>query len=264
MDVNMASWSIFLNITLRTAVRLGQDQEANPRYVKNHLWNSVGQFFNESEKPIGEREELTGVSTVKFKDCKWMSTSLLCSGPIKSPTPKPTSSPTLCSVWWRWEMILLRLGRAKINGIRKTITSRIWFESIACRRSSSGKYSKESQRWASWRRFKVQWETYSVNVSTSQTGSPSCQCTTTLNGEQKETKKDVKTFHRQLRIMLANSLAVIDLSCAWIRREVVRNLRWQTWRIMGSNCTEYDRKIVRIGSSSISCLQGLRERRVTK
>ena len=38
---------------------------------------------------------------------------------ISSPTPKPTSSPTLCSAWWKWEMILLRLGRAKLNGIRK-------------------------------------------------------------------------------------------------------------------------------------------------
>ena len=34
---------------------------------------------------------------------------------IRSPTPKPTSSPTLCSVWAKWEMILLRLGRAKIK-----------------------------------------------------------------------------------------------------------------------------------------------------
>ena len=40
-----------------------------------------------------------------------------------------------------------------------------------------------------------------MNLSTSKTGSSSCQCTTTLNGEQKETKKDVNTIHRQLRIM---------------------------------------------------------------
>ena len=41
--------------------------------------------------------------------------------------------------------------------------------------------------------------------------SSSCQCATTLNGEQKETQKDVNTIHRQLRIMLADSLAVIGL-----------------------------------------------------
>ena len=33
------------------------------------------------------------------------------------------------------------------------------------------------------------------------------------DGKRKETKKDVNIIHRQLRIMLANSLAVIGLSC---------------------------------------------------
>ena len=35
------------------------------------------------------------------------------------------------------------------------------------------------------------------DLSTSKRGSSSCQCTTTLIGEQKETKKDVNTIHRQ-------------------------------------------------------------------
>ena len=79
VDVNMAIWNIFLNNTLRAAVHLGQDHEANVRYVKNHFWNSVGQLFNENERLIGERKVITGVSTIHFKDFTWMSTSLLCS-----------------------------------------------------------------------------------------------------------------------------------------------------------------------------------------
>ena len=55
-------------------------------------------------------------------------------------------------------------------------------------------------------------QTYSVSLRTSKAGSSSCRCTTTLNGKQKETKDNVNTIHRQLRIMLANSLAVIGLS----------------------------------------------------
>ena len=43
LDVNMDIWGIFLNTTLRAAVHLGKDHEANLRYVKNHFWNSVGQ-----------------------------------------------------------------------------------------------------------------------------------------------------------------------------------------------------------------------------
>ena len=78
-DVNMAIWSTFLNTSLRAAVHLGQDHDANLHYVKNHLWNSVGLLFHENEKLIGEQKEITGVSTPDFKDCAWMSTSLLCS-----------------------------------------------------------------------------------------------------------------------------------------------------------------------------------------
>ena len=52
--MNMAILDMFLNVTLRAAVQLGQDYAVNLRYVKNHLWNSVGQLFNENEKLIGE------------------------------------------------------------------------------------------------------------------------------------------------------------------------------------------------------------------
>ena len=53
-------------------------QLANLRFVKNHLWNSVRQLFNEAGKVIKEQTEITGVSTTGFKDATWMSTSLLC------------------------------------------------------------------------------------------------------------------------------------------------------------------------------------------
>ena len=52
----------------------------------------------------------------------------------------------------------------------------------------------------------LQWELENL-----MTGSSSCQCTTSLNGTDKEQKKDVNTTHRQLRIMLVNSFAVIGL-----------------------------------------------------
>ena len=38
----------------------------------------MGQLFNETGKQISEQKEITGVSTMKFKDATWMSTSLLC------------------------------------------------------------------------------------------------------------------------------------------------------------------------------------------
>ena len=79
LDVNMAIWGIFLNTTLRAGVHLGQDHEANLRYVKNHVWNCVGKLFNEVAKLISEQTEITGENTINFKELTWMSTSLLCS-----------------------------------------------------------------------------------------------------------------------------------------------------------------------------------------
>ena len=44
LDVNLAIWRMFMNTTLRAAVHLGKDYDANLRYVKNHLWKTAGQL----------------------------------------------------------------------------------------------------------------------------------------------------------------------------------------------------------------------------
>ena len=99
LDVNMAILSTFLNTTLQAAVHLGQDYEANLRSVKYHLWNSVAQFFNETGKVISERPEITGVNTIISKNFRGCRQAYCAAKLIRSPTPKPTSSPTQCSVW---------------------------------------------------------------------------------------------------------------------------------------------------------------------
>ena len=97
-DVNIAIWSFFLNTTLRAPVLLGQDHEANLRYVKNNLWNSVGLLFRETGKLISEQKELTGVSTKNSKMPRGCRQAYCVKRLIGSPTQKPTSSPTLHSV----------------------------------------------------------------------------------------------------------------------------------------------------------------------
>ena len=135
--------------------------------------NSVGQLFNETGKMISEQEEITGVSTKmqrfyvdvhdlilyqRLSDHQRQSLRLLrlCA---------------LCGTNGRWSYC---------NMARKTITSRIWIEWMVFRRSWSGKYSQESQRWA----LKIWWEIYCVNLSTLKRGSSSWQCTMTLYGEK--------------------------------------------------------------------------------
>ena len=95
LDVNMAIWRIFLNATLQAAVHLGQDYEANLRYVKNHLWSSVKQLVNETGTLIRGQTEITGVTSKSLRGCRQAHRAAQLIG---TPTPKPTSSPTLYSV----------------------------------------------------------------------------------------------------------------------------------------------------------------------
>ena len=53
LDVNLATWRIFMNTTLRASVHLGKDYEANLRYVEHHLWKTAGQLF-EGNKKVGQ------------------------------------------------------------------------------------------------------------------------------------------------------------------------------------------------------------------
>ena len=95
----------------------------------------------------------------------------------------------------------------------------------------------------------------------------------TLHGEQKETQKDVNAIHRQLRIMLANSLAVVGLSWGLDRKrngtepilinqtEIGTELQTYSdkpdgsWGSNGRN--NDDQATFRIRSPDISCLQCL-------
>ena len=148
LDVNMAIWGTFLNATLRAAVHLGQDHEANLRYVKNQGLSVQQRQSLRLLRLCALRGKNGRWSYCELEDQDWM-------------------------VFGKQSLKGYESNRWNADGVRVE------------------KYSQESQRWASSRRFKVWWETYSVNLSTSKTGSSSCQCTTTLHGEQKEVQKDV-------------------------------------------------------------------------
>ena len=109
LDVNAAVWG------------LGQDYEVNLRFVKNHLWNSVEQLFNETGRLIRDQTEIIGVIPENLHGDRQAHRAAEL---IRSQMPLPTSSPTQCFVWEKWEMIRLQLGMTKLNGNRRTITSR--------------------------------------------------------------------------------------------------------------------------------------------
>ena len=116
LDVNMAIWGIFLNTTLQATVHLGQDYDTYLRFVKNHLWNSVGQLFNENEKLISEQTEITGVSTIDFKELTWMSTSFIVQQSSSDHQRQNQRLLRLCALCGEnGEIILLQLGRGKFK-----------------------------------------------------------------------------------------------------------------------------------------------------
>ena len=141
----------------------------------------------------------------------WTSTSLLHERAYQITNAKVYifSDSVLYLCGKRCEMIRVLLGKTT-NGIQRIITSRSWIASTVCSRSSSGKCSQDSRRGASSKRFKTWWKVFSVNLSSSTTGSLSCQCT--VHGEKTETQKSVFWILLKLRSMLACSLAVVGRS----------------------------------------------------
>ena len=97
-----------------------------------------GQLFRETGKLRSKRNQW--FQDYWFPRCHVDQTSLLCENVYRFNNAKTCvfSDSVLCV--GKWEMILLRPGRAKLNCIRKTTTSRIWIGSMECRRSSSGKF----------------------------------------------------------------------------------------------------------------------------
>ena len=79
LHVNMDIWGIFLNTTLQAGVHLCQDCEVTLRFVKNHLWKSLEQLFNETRRLIRDQTEIIGMKTIDVPELLWRSTSLLCS-----------------------------------------------------------------------------------------------------------------------------------------------------------------------------------------
>ena len=164
---------IFLNTTLQAAVNLGGDYEVNLRFVKNHLWNSVEQLFNE-----------TGAS-----------------------------SPTRCFVWWKmgddpiatWKSkIKLYSGKQPLQGYE----SNRWYEKGVRvgnipRNHNVGpprEDSKSDERPTVWSWAVQRQDHLHVNVQR--------HCM----GRKRKHRKGVNTIQKHLWIMLADSLAVVGLS----------------------------------------------------
>ena len=80
----------------------------------------MGQLFNETEKLISEQTEITAVNTINFKEFHVDVHKLIVQPSLwRSPTPKPTSSPTLCFVWGKMGDDPIATWKSKIKWYSK-------------------------------------------------------------------------------------------------------------------------------------------------
>ena len=166
--------------------------------------------------------------------------------------PKFISSPTQCFVWEKWEMIRLQLGRTELNGIRRIIMHADGVRVGNIPRIHDVELHREGprcdERLTVWT-WAVQLQDHlHVNVSRHY-----------MERKKGNTERGVNTIQRQVRIMLANSIAVVGSE-----KKRCGIYFDKTRRILAQNCRTNDGEFLRIRSPDISWLQCFWERRSKK
>ena len=77
LDVNTATWCIFVSVTLQAAVHLGIDYTENLRSTKNQPKNSLRQLLHVTQRLITDQTEITGLATIDGQQSMWRETTLL-------------------------------------------------------------------------------------------------------------------------------------------------------------------------------------------
>ena len=141
-----------------------------------------------------------------------MSTSILHSRAYQYPTAKAYVFSVSVLCLWKMADDPVESWKKQTQWYSDNIFSANWIELMNKLWNSTGRFSQDSLQSESSIRFKRWCENYSVNPRTSQAGSSSCQCSTTLYMMQKEMMNYVTMLQRQSKNMLEDFLAVIGLS----------------------------------------------------
>ena len=67
-----------MSVTLQAAAHLGQDYTEHLQSTKNQPLKSVRQLFQTTEKLIKDQAEISGLTTIDWKQPVWGETTLLC------------------------------------------------------------------------------------------------------------------------------------------------------------------------------------------
>ena len=186
----------------------------NLRSTKNQLVMSVKQLFHVTRKLIKDQTDISGLTTINYKEPTWRSTNLLCDKAIGITNVKTNVFADSVLCLWSVSDQPVEAWKNKIK----------WY--------LENRYLKDLNRidgepmefeWKIFPGFttlgileeirKFMTELQCELESSSKEGSSSCQCTTTLYEENEETQKNVRWILLQLRIMLADSCS--DVGHFW-------------------------------------------------
>ena len=72
LDLDAATWGIFMSVTLQAAGHLGTDYTENLRFTKNQSKKSLRQLFQVTRKLITDRTGITGITTTDWQQLMWI------------------------------------------------------------------------------------------------------------------------------------------------------------------------------------------------
>ena len=181
----------FMSVTLQAAVHLGQDSTGHLRSIKNQPFKSVRRLFQTTERLITDQMEITGLSTIDWKQPMGRETTLLCDRAVQIANSKTYvfSDSVLClgnisvKPVESWEdRIKWFLETRYLKDLDRIDGDPMEFEGDVLPRIhyiGNSRWDSEDYDWIK------------VNQSKSKEGSSSCRCTVTLYGDNEEIEEIV-------------------------------------------------------------------------
>ena len=154
LDVNIAVWSIFMSVTLQAAVHLGKDYTDNLRTTKNQPLKSVRHLFQTTERSIKDQTEITGLTTINWKQPMRKETCLLCDRDVHLANSKTYVFSDSVLGLGNISDKPIKAWTGRIKWVFGNAISKIWIGSTESRWSSSGKISQDSRHGDLSLRFK--------------------------------------------------------------------------------------------------------------
>ena len=193
---NVLIWKMCKSSSLKAAIHLGPNYLANLEVCKNTNFDEIQGSFIVTQKLILESEEFLNVRLLHGRGqyCLMIEWS---SGQKR----KCVSTHIPFYAWESWMAAKMQLQDGKVkweNSPCPFLTKNCW-ESMENQLNSSGILSQDFRHYRFFRKSRMICENVTSNLSNSQTGSSSCQCSTISIGQEKEMVELVFRFQKKAR-----------------------------------------------------------------